>query len=81
MKIHLCIKMKIIQSEQYKESKNQFLSRKISTMQLKKCINKGCQVYVVKVTNLLGEERKPSLEYFAVLRGFRDVFVEDICQN
>jgi hypothetical protein len=41
-------------------------------------MNKGCQVYVVQVTNLLEKENKPSLEDFAVLHGFRDVFVDEI---
>jgi hypothetical protein len=54
--------------------------RKISVMQFKKCMNKGCQIYVVQVTNLLREERKPSLEDFAVLHGFRDVFVDEILE-
>jgi len=54
--------------------------RQISTMQFKKCINKGCEVYVVQVTNLLEKERKASLEDFAVLHGFRDIFVEEILE-
>jgi len=54
--------------------------QKISAMQFTKCINKGCKVYVFQVTNLLGEERKPSLKDFAGLRGFRDVFLEDILE-
>ena len=29
--------------------------RQVSTMQLKKCIRKGCQVYTIQVTNLLGK--------------------------
>jgi hypothetical protein len=49
--------------------------QKISAMQFTKCINKGCKVYVFQVTNLLGEERKPSLKDFAGLRGFRDLNV------
>jgi hypothetical protein len=49
-------------------------------MQFKKCINKGFQIYVVQVTNLLGEEIKPSLEDFAVVHGFRDLFVEEILE-
>ena len=47
-------------------------------MQFKKCMNKGFQVYVVQVTNLLEKENKPNLENFAVLHGFRDVFVDEI---
>jgi hypothetical protein len=41
-------------------------------------MNKGFQVYVVEVTNLLKKENNPSLEDFAVLHGFRDVFVDEI---
>jgi len=41
-------------------------------------MNKGFQVYVVQVTNLLERENKPSLEDFVVLHGFRDVFLEEI---
>jgi hypothetical protein len=52
--------------------------RAISTMKFKKCMNKGFQVYVVQITNLLEKEIKPSLEEFAVLHGFRDVFVDEI---
>jgi hypothetical protein len=52
--------------------------RQISTMQFKKCISKGCKVYVIQVTNILEKEIKPSLEDFAVLQGFKDVFVEEI---
>jgi len=47
-------------------------------MQFKKCTNKCFQVYIVQVTNLLGEERKLSLEDFEVLHGYRDVFIEEI---
>jgi hypothetical protein len=52
--------------------------RQISTMKFNKCMNKGCQVYVVEVTNLLEKENKTILEDFAVLHGFRDVFVDEI---
>jgi hypothetical protein len=47
-------------------------------MQFKKFMNKGCQVYVVQVTNLLEKENKPILEEFIVLHGFRYVFVDKI---
>jgi hypothetical protein len=54
--------------------------RQISTMKFKKCISKGFKIYVVQVTNLLERENKPSLEEFAVLQGFKDVFVEEILE-
>ena len=54
--------------------------RQISVMQFKKCMNKGCQVYAIHATNLLEKENKPSLEDFAVLHGFRYVFVDEILE-
>jgi hypothetical protein len=52
--------------------------RQVLAMQLKKCIRKGSQVYAIQVTNLLEKEDKPKLEYFVVLREFRDMFVDEI---
>jgi hypothetical protein len=52
--------------------------RQISAMQFKKCMNKGCQIYAIQVTNLLEKENKPSLEDFTVLHEFRDLFVDEI---
>jgi hypothetical protein len=52
--------------------------RKISAMQFKKCMRKGCHIYAIQVTNLLEKENKTILEYFVVLHDFRDVFVEEI---
>jgi hypothetical protein len=52
--------------------------RQVSTMQLKKCMRKGCQVYAIQVMNLLEKEDKPKLEDFVVLREFRDMFVDEI---
>ena len=49
-------------------------------MQFKKCINNGCKVYSIQVTNILEKENKPSLEDFAILQGFKDVFVEEILE-
>jgi hypothetical protein len=54
------------------------LVRQVSMMQLKKCIRKGCQVYAIQVTNLLEKEDNPKLEDFAVLREFKDMFVDEI---
>jgi hypothetical protein len=50
-----------------------FTVRKISTMQLKKCYRKGCQLFVAHV----GEAPKDkvlSLKYHEVLKEFEDVF-------
>jgi hypothetical protein len=52
--------------------------RQVSTMQFKKCIRKGCQVYAIQVTNLLEKEDKPKLEDFVVLHEFKDMFVNEI---
>ena len=52
--------------------------RQISTMQFKKCIRKGCQIYAIQVTKLPKKENKPSLEDFVILHDFRDVFVDEI---
>jgi hypothetical protein len=49
--------------------------RDISTLQLKRCFRKGCQLYAAHVEDL--DKRKgPSLEYFVVLQEFEDVFEE-----
>jgi hypothetical protein len=37
---------------------------------------KGCQIYVIQLTNLL--EKKTSLEDFVILHDFRDVFIDEI---
>jgi hypothetical protein len=42
--------------------------RQVSTMQFKKCMKRGCQVYAIQVTNLLEKEDKPNMEDFVVLR-------------
>jgi hypothetical protein len=54
--------------------------RKVIAMQFKKCMRKGCQVYAIQITNLLGKEDKPNLEDFVVLCEFRDVFVDEILE-
>ena len=52
--------------------------KQVSVMQFKKFIRKGCQVYAIQVTNLLEKEDNPKLEDFAVLREFKDMFVDEI---
>jgi hypothetical protein len=52
--------------------------RQVSTMQFKKCMRKGCQVYAIQIINLLEKENKPNLEDFVVLWEFRDGFVDEI---
>jgi hypothetical protein len=49
--------------------------REISSLQLKRCFRKGCQLYVAYVEEQ--ENKKgPSLEYSSVLQEFEDVFQE-----
>jgi len=45
-------------------------------MQFMKCMIKGCQIYVIQLTNLLG--KKTILEDFVILHDFRDVFIDEI---
>jgi hypothetical protein len=49
--------------------------RYISTLQLKRCFRKGCQLYA---SHMEGPEKTnwPSLEEFSVLQKFEDVFLE-----
>jgi hypothetical protein len=72
----------------YKDENNTFrtvqgihklvLVSKISTMQFKKCMSKGCHIYAIQVKNMLDKENKPSLEYFFILHEFRDLFVDEV---
>jgi hypothetical protein len=43
-------------------------------------MGKGCQVYAIQITNMLEKEDKSKLEDFAVLRKFRDMFVDEISE-
>ena len=47
--------------------------RKISALQAKKCIRKGCKLFVVNIQDL-EPEREQSIEDFLVLVEFKDVF-------
>jgi hypothetical protein len=49
--------------------------REISTLQLKICFRKGCQLYATHVEEL-DNTKGPSLKYFSVLQEFKDVFQE-----
>jgi hypothetical protein len=51
--------------------------RQISALQVKKYCRKGHPLYAIKVLDSL-EEKKPSLEYHAILREYRDVFPEEV---
>jgi hypothetical protein len=49
--------------------------REISTLQLKKCYRKGCQIFATHMEET-PKDKVPNLEYYAVLEDFEDVFKE-----
>jgi hypothetical protein len=49
--------------------------RDISSLQLKRCFRKGCQLFAARVEEP-DNTKGPSLEYFSVLQEFEDVFQE-----
>ena len=52
--------------------------RQIFAMELKKCIKKGCNLYVVRVTDLLLNENMTPLKQHPILDEFPDVFPKEI---
>ena len=52
--------------------------REISDMQLKKCMRKGCKLYVVWVIDLLLNECQTQVKYHPVLNEFIVEFPEEI---
>ena len=53
-------------------------TQKISMVQLKKCIRKGCQLYAIKIKEIEPKKPKIVLEYFPILKEFQDVFPDEI---
>jgi hypothetical protein len=49
--------------------------REISSLQLKRCFRKGCQLFAAHVEEPT-KGKSPSLEYFSVLQEYEDVFGE-----
>jgi hypothetical protein len=49
--------------------------REISSLQLKKCYRKGCQIFASHMAET-AKDKLPNLEDYAVLEGFEDVFKE-----
>jgi len=47
-------------------------------MQLKKCLRKGCKLYVIRVLDLLLNENQTPLKQHSVLDEFPDVFPKEI---
>ena len=54
-----------------------FFVRQISALQIKKCIRKGCKLFVVNIQDIEAE-REQYIEEFPVLVYFMDVFPEEI---
>ena len=52
--------------------------RKIYSIQLKKCMRKGCKLYMVWVTDMLLNKGQTHVKDNPVLREFMDVFSEEI---
>jgi hypothetical protein len=51
--------------------------KQISTIQVKKYCIKGCPLYAIKVLDYV-QNNKPSLEDHTILRGYKDVFPEEV---
>ena len=51
--------------------------RQISTLQEKKCVRKGCNLFAVDIQDV-DSNREQRIEYFPVLEEFKDVFPEEI---
>ena len=52
--------------------------RKISALQLRKCLRKGYNIYVVNIVDLLLNENQTSIRGHPFLSEFMDVFPEEI---
>ncbi|KAH9308824.1 hypothetical protein KI387_036735, partial [Taxus chinensis] len=57
--------------------KQEISVRKLSAMQLKKAKNKGCTLYVVKISESV-EEDDDFLKWYLLLQSFKDVFLEEL---
>ena len=51
--------------------------RQISTLQAKKCVRKGCKLFVVSIWDV-EPDREQCIEYFPILEEFKDMFLEEI---
>ena len=54
-----------------------FFVRKISSLQEKKCVRKGCNLCVVNIRDI-EFDREEHIEDFLVLEEFKDVFPQEI---
>lgn len=51
----------------------------ISAMQLKRCMQKGCQLFAITISDREEDsEREPSLDYFPISQEFVDVFPSEL---
>ena len=53
--------------------------RQISTLQAKKCVRKGCKLFVVSIWDV-EPDREQCIEYFPILEEFKDMFLEEILE-
>ena len=51
--------------------------RKIFSLQAKKCVRKGCKLFVVNIRDA-DSDREQHIEDFLVLENFKDVFLKEI---
>ena len=51
--------------------------RKISSLQAKKCVRKGCKLFGVNIWDV-ESDREKRIEYFPVLEKFKDMFPKEI---
>ena len=51
--------------------------REIFSLQAKKCVRKGCKLFVVNIRDIEAE-REQHIEEFPFLVTFKDIFLEDI---
>ena len=51
--------------------------RKISSLQVKKCVRKGCKLFAANIRDL-ESEREQHIEVFPILEEFKDMFPEEI---
>ena len=54
-----------------------FFIRKISALQAKKCVRKGCKLFAVNIWDI-ESNREQRIEEFLILEEFKDVFLEEI---
>ena len=51
--------------------------RKISALQVKRCVRKGCRLFAVNIRDV-ESDREQRIEDFSILENFKDVFPKEI---